>query len=41
MGIRSRATMSIQAPNTVGINRARAAQDVSGQNTGGNGAQVT
>lgn len=41
MGIRSRVSTNIQAPNTVRIERAQAVQNVSGQNTGENEVQVT
>jgi hypothetical protein len=41
MGIRSRVSTNVQAPNTVGIERARAAQDGCSQNTGESEVQVT
>jgi len=41
MGARSRVTTNIQVPNTVGVNPRRAVKDMSAQNTGENGVQVT
>jgi hypothetical protein len=41
VGIRSRVTVNIQVPNTAGIDRARAVQDMGGRNAGEDGVQVT
>ncbi len=41
MGARSRVTTNIQAPNTVGANRHRAAKDMNAQNTRENRVQNT